>query len=211
MPASPASTSTAARAMPGVLGVFTGADLAAAGVKGLPTTPDFRRADGASTVSPLRRGLAHEFARYVGEAVAAVVAESREQARDALDAIVLDLEELPSVTDARAAPQAGARVVFAEAPDNIAAEMRTATRPRPRRPSPAPRIGSRSTSTTSASRLADGAAIGRRPLRRASGRIEVRISNQMPTGVAGGIAGACPTWRRRRCTCSSATSAAASA
>jgi carbon-monoxide dehydrogenase large subunit len=54
----------------------------------------------------------------------AVVAESREQARDALDAIVLDLEELPSVTDARAARQAGAAVVTAEAPDNIAAEMR---------------------------------------------------------------------------------------
>ena len=114
----------AARAMPGVIGVFTGADLAAAGVKGLPTTPDFRRADGRSTVSPLRRALAHEVARYVGEAIVAVVAESREQARDALDAIVLDLEELASVTDARAAVQAGAAVVTAEAPDNIAAEMR---------------------------------------------------------------------------------------
>jgi len=55
----------AARAMPGVIGVFTGADLAAAGVKGLPTTPDFRRADGRSTVSPLRRALAHEVARDV--------------------------------------------------------------------------------------------------------------------------------------------------
>src|SRR6187200_3023466 len=76
--------------------VFTGADLDAAGVKGMPTTPDFRRADGRRTATALRRGLAHEFARYVGEAVAAVVAESREQARDALEAIGLDMEELPA-------------------------------------------------------------------------------------------------------------------
>src|SRR6185436_20149306 len=41
----------AARSMPGVLGVFSGADLDAAGVRGLPTTPDFRRADGRSSAS----------------------------------------------------------------------------------------------------------------------------------------------------------------
>ena len=143
----------AARAMPGVLGVFTGADLEAAGVKGMPTTPGLpARRRPQHRRPPLRRGLAHEFARYVGEAVAAVVAESREQARDAIEAIVLDLEELPAVTDARAARQ--------RAPPSSSPRRRTtspprcamATRPRPRRRSPAPRIGSRSTSTTSASR-----------------------------------------------------------
>jgi len=183
----------AARAMPGVIGVFTGADLAAAGVKGLPTTPDFRRADGRSTVSPLRRALAHEFARYVGEAIAAVVAESREQARDALDAIVLDLEELASVTDARAAVQAGAAVVTAEAPDNIAAEMRhgdaAATE------AAFARAAHRVALDVVNQRLAPSPMEPRSVVARfdeASGRIEVRISNQMPTAVGGGIAATLP-------------------
>jgi len=49
----------AARAMPGVVAVYTGAELAAAGVEPMPTTPDFRRADGQKAVSPPRRALAH--------------------------------------------------------------------------------------------------------------------------------------------------------
>ena len=183
----------AARAKPGVLGVFTGAELAAAGVKGMATTPDFRRADGRSTVSPLRRALAHEFARYVGEAVAAVVAESRDQARDALEAIVLDLEELPSVTDARAARAAGAAVVTSEAPDNIAAEMRhgdaAATE------AAFARAAHRVALDVVNQRLAPAPMEPRSVVARfdeASGRIEVRISNQMPTAVAGGLAASLP-------------------
>src|ERR1035441_9838558 len=98
----------AARAMPGVLAVYTGAEIAAAGIQPLPTSTDFRRADGRTTVSPPRRALAHEFARYVGEPVAAVVAESRNVARDALDAIAIEFEELPSVVGVEAAMGAGA-------------------------------------------------------------------------------------------------------
>jgi len=171
----------AARAMPGVLGVFTGADLEAAGVKPLPTTPDFRRADGRPTVTPLRRGLAHEFARYVGEALAAVVAETREQARDALEAIVLDLEELPAVADARAAREPGAPVVTADAPDNIAAEMRhgdaAATE------AAFARAAHRVALEVHNQRLAPAPMEPRSVVARfdeASGRLEVRIGNQMP-------------------------------
>ncbi len=183
----------AARAMPGVVGVFTGAELAAAGVQGMPTTPDFRRADGRKTVTPLRHALAHEFARYVGEAIAAVVAESREQARDALEAIVADLEELPAVVDALAATQAGAAVVTTEAADNIAAEMRHGNAAATE--AAFARAAHRVALDVHNQRLAPSPMEPRSVVARfdeASGRIEVRISNQMPTGVAGGIAGALP-------------------
>src|SRR5471030_2711199 len=72
----------AARALDGVLAVYTGAELVAAGVKAMPGSAGFVRTDGKSA-SPERWALAHEFARYVGEAVAAVVATTRDVARDA--------------------------------------------------------------------------------------------------------------------------------
>ncbi|MEO5883278.1 MAG: molybdopterin cofactor-binding domain-containing protein [Caldimonas sp.] len=183
----------AARALPGVIGVFTGADLVAAGVGGMPTIPDFRRPDGRSTVSPLRRPLAHEFARFVGQPIAAVVAETRDQARDALDAIVADLEELPSVTDARAARAEGAAVVTDEAPDNVAAEMRhgdaAATE------AAFARAAHRVALDVFNQRLAPSPMEPRSIVARfdeATNRIEVRVSNQMPTAVAASIATVLP-------------------
>jgi len=115
---------SAARAAPGVLAVWTGAELAQAGVKPIPTAAEFRRADGKTTVSPPRRALAHEYVRFVGEAVVAVVAESRKAARDAVEAVLVDYEDLPSVGDAQSATAPGAAALCADAPDNIAAEMR---------------------------------------------------------------------------------------
>ena len=81
--------------MPGVLAVFTGADLVAAGVKPLPARAGFKRADGRR--APRRRATRWRVGevRFVGEAVAAVVAETREQARDAAEAVLVDYEELP--------------------------------------------------------------------------------------------------------------------
>ncbi len=114
----------AARAMPGVLAVYTGAELAAAGVKPIPSIDVFKRADGKVLVTPARRALAHERVRFVGEAVAAVVAETREAARDACEAVMVDFDELPAVVDAVAATAPGAAVIDPDAPDNIAAEMR---------------------------------------------------------------------------------------
>ncbi|WP_374669279.1 xanthine dehydrogenase family protein molybdopterin-binding subunit [Ramlibacter sp.] len=115
---------TAARAMPGVVLVATGAELAAAGVKPLPGSPNFKRADGSPAASPLRRVLAHEQACFAGEAVALVVAETLEQARDAAEAVQVDYDALPHVTGLEAATTAGAPAVCEAAPDNIAAEMR---------------------------------------------------------------------------------------
>ncbi|MCJ0765533.1 xanthine dehydrogenase family protein molybdopterin-binding subunit [Variovorax terrae] len=113
----------AARALPGVRAVWTGAELAQAGVKPMPG-PGFQRADGAPGASPPRRALAHERVRFVGEPVAAVVAETMQQARDAAEAVFVDYEELPAVVDARQATAAGASALCPEAPDNLAAEMR---------------------------------------------------------------------------------------
>ncbi|MDP3138501.1 MAG: xanthine dehydrogenase family protein molybdopterin-binding subunit [Burkholderiaceae bacterium] len=114
----------AARAMPGVLCVVTGAELVADGVKPMPGAAAFKRADGSPAATAARRALAHEFARFVGEPVAAVVALNFEQARDAAEAVMVDYEELPMVVDAALAIAPGAPAVCDAAPDNIAAEAR---------------------------------------------------------------------------------------
>jgi len=114
----------AAAAMPGVATVLTGADLVRAGVKPIPNSGDFRRADGGPTVTPSHHALAVNTARFVGEAVAAVVAATPLQARDAAERVEVDYEPLTAVVDAVAAAAAGAPKVVADAPDNIACEIR---------------------------------------------------------------------------------------
>ncbi|GGF48191.1 carbon monoxide dehydrogenase [Aliidongia dinghuensis] len=113
-----------ALAMPGVVAVLTGADLVAAGVKPLPLAPMFKRPDGSPAETPLRPALAHEVVRFVGEAVAAVIAETRDQAKDALEGIQVEYEELPVVTALADAVAPGAPQVWPAASDNIAAQMR---------------------------------------------------------------------------------------
>ena len=115
---------SAARAMPGVLHIATGADLVAAGVKPMAGSVGFKRADGTPSAAPPRRALAHEVVRFVGEPVAAVVALTLQQARDAAEAIAIDYDELPMSVDMDAATASGATALCAEAPDNIAAETR---------------------------------------------------------------------------------------
>jgi carbon-monoxide dehydrogenase large subunit len=116
--------SAAALAMPGVLKIVTGADLVADGVKPIPGSSGFPRADGSPGVSPVRRVLAHERVRFVGEAVAAVVAQTLQQARDAAEAVLVDYDELPMVVDMQDATAPGAPALVPEAPDNIACETR---------------------------------------------------------------------------------------
>ena len=113
-----------ARAMPGVVAVYTGAQLVAAGVKPIPLAPAFTRPDGTPMTAAPKRALAHEFVRYVGEPMAAVVASTREQARAAADAITADLEELPTVASVHAATRSGAPGVWAAASDNVCAVAR---------------------------------------------------------------------------------------
>ncbi|MBB1091012.1 xanthine dehydrogenase family protein [Rhodopseudomonas palustris] len=115
--------SAAARALPGVESVLTGADLVADAVGTIPTLPIFKRPDGSPMALPPRRLLAHEIVRFVGEPVAAVVASSQAAAQAAAEAVVVEYQELPAVTDPTAAIQPGAPVVYDTAPDNIVAAM----------------------------------------------------------------------------------------
>jgi carbon-monoxide dehydrogenase large subunit len=111
-----------AAGMPGVVKVVTGAELAAAGVKPIPSMPGMP--DGSPVRTAARRVLAHERVRYVGEAVAIVVAETLQQARDAAEAVWVEYEELPHVTDLAQAAEAGAPEVYEGAGGNIAAQLR---------------------------------------------------------------------------------------
>jgi carbon-monoxide dehydrogenase large subunit len=113
----------AAGSMPGVLAVYTGAALAESGVKPIPNAQGFARPDGSPSTAPPHRALAHEVVRFVGEPVAAVVAESREQARDAAEAILVEYEDLPAVVETMRALAADAPRLWEKAPGNIAAEM----------------------------------------------------------------------------------------
>jgi carbon-monoxide dehydrogenase large subunit len=113
---------SAARAVAGVVAVFTGAEMVEAGVKPVAVALPFKRPDGSPLAVPPKRALAHEVVRYVGEAVVAVVADSREAAKAAAAAVMVDYEDLPAVADALAATQPGASAVWPAAPDNIAAE-----------------------------------------------------------------------------------------
>jgi len=115
--------SAAARAMPGVESVLTGADLVADAVGTIPTLPIFKRPDGSPMALPPRRLLAHEIVRFVGEPVAAVIASSQAAAQAAAEAVVVEYQELPAVTDPTAAIQPEAPVVYDTAPDNIVAAM----------------------------------------------------------------------------------------
>jgi carbon-monoxide dehydrogenase large subunit len=115
---------SAAAAMAGVVRVLSGADLVAAGVKPLGGVAGLKRPDGSDCATPPRRALAHERVRFVGEPVAAVVACSLQQAKDAAEAIMVEYEELPMVVDLQRAIAPGAPVICEAAPDNISAEMR---------------------------------------------------------------------------------------
>jgi len=108
-----------ARTMPGVLGVFTAADLRDGGVGLMPASKG-KNHDGSATPQPPQTALAEAKVRYVGDPVALVVAETAKQARDAADAVLLDIEPLPAVTNARTAAEPGAPLLHDDAPENLA-------------------------------------------------------------------------------------------
>jgi len=114
---------SAAAAMPGVIAIFTSADLEADGVNPVPVLPMLARADGTPNASPPRRFLAKGRVRHLGEPVAAIIAETRAAGLDAAEAIIVDYESLPAVVDMHEAIAAGAPALCPEAPDNISAEI----------------------------------------------------------------------------------------
>ena len=110
----------AAAAHPGVVAIFTGKDIAEAGINGVPCgwQVDFKNGD--TMKEPPHPLLVADKVRHVGDAVAIVIAETREAAKDAAELVEVDYEELPAVTDPYKAVQDGAPLVHDEAPKNMA-------------------------------------------------------------------------------------------
>src|SRR5881296_529711 len=108
---------SAALRAPGVLAVFTGADVDGLGT--MTMTLKRKRPDGSPMFARPHRGLTRDRVRYVGDPIALVVAETRAQAEDAADLVRVDYEPLPSVTSTAAAAEAGSAAVWDECPDNI--------------------------------------------------------------------------------------------
>src|SRR5512134_1820183 len=108
--------------VPGVIAAWSMADLRADGVKHIPFPPLFKRADGSPMAAPPRTPLAEGKVFYAGQPVVAIVAETREQAQDAADLVVIDYEDLPCVVDPRKAIEPGAPLLWEQASGNVAAE-----------------------------------------------------------------------------------------
>src|SRR5713101_3455770 len=108
----------AARAMPGVLGAYTGADLAEYGT--LKCIVPFNNRDGTPMKRPPRPALPTDKVRYVGDPVAFVVAETLLEAKDAAEAVEVEIDALPAVVRPEEAARAGAPLLYEEAPSNVA-------------------------------------------------------------------------------------------
>jgi carbon-monoxide dehydrogenase large subunit len=111
---------SAAKAMPGVLGVWTGADLASANYKPFICGLPLKSRDGSPLLQTNRPALATDKVRFVGDPLAVVVAETAAQARDAAEAVEVDIEPLPAVTNAAEAAKPGAPQLYDHIPNNVA-------------------------------------------------------------------------------------------
>lgn len=110
----------AAKEMPGVLGVWTGADLAAANYNPFTCGMPLKNRDGSPLLQTNRPALVTDKVRYVGDPVAFVVAVTVAQARDAAEAVELDIDPLPAVTNAEEATKPGAPQLYDHIPNNVA-------------------------------------------------------------------------------------------
>ena len=177
--------------MAGVVAVYTGADLLAAGVKPIPVAATFKPPGGRPFTAPPKRALAVEWVRFVGEAVAAVVAESKEAARAAASAIGVDYEEHAAVADVLQAIASDAPRVWSQADDNVAAEVHHGD-------AAAAAAAFASAAHTVAldlvnQRLAPTSLEPRSVLATLDGpKLTVRMSSQMPTGVRNSLAEVLP-------------------
>ncbi|MGA7526545.1 MAG: xanthine dehydrogenase family protein molybdopterin-binding subunit [Pseudolabrys sp.] len=113
-----AISTDAAKAMPGVLGIYTAADLSAYGP--LKCNMPLKSRDGSPIRYTPRPALAGDKVRYVGDPVVCVVAETVAQAKDAAEAVAIDIDPLPVVLTPSDAVKAGAPLVFDAVPNNIA-------------------------------------------------------------------------------------------
>jgi carbon-monoxide dehydrogenase large subunit len=112
----------AARAMPGVLGVYTAADMAQYGP--MRSVLPLKNKDGTPLINIERGPLAADRVRFVGDPVAFVVAETKAQAKDAAEAVEMDIDPLPAVTEASAAAAPGAPQLYGHVPGNVVLDFR---------------------------------------------------------------------------------------
>lgn len=110
---------SAARKMPGVLAVLTAKELAADGIGAIHCKTDYKNIDGTAMWKPDHNALAADRVRHVGDPVALVVAETLARARDAAEAVAVEYEILPSVTDTAGALRPGAAQVWPEFKNNL--------------------------------------------------------------------------------------------
>ncbi len=109
----------AAKKAPGVVAVFTGADMAADNVGGLPCGWQIHNKDGSPMAEPPHPVLATGKVRHVGDPVVVVIAETKQQAKDAAEQIAIDYQDLPAAASLRDAIAPGAALVHDEVPGNI--------------------------------------------------------------------------------------------
>jgi carbon-monoxide dehydrogenase large subunit len=108
-----------AKAAPGVVAVFTGADYAADGKGGLPCGWLIHNKDGTPMVEPPHPPLVADFVRHIGDQVAVVIADTKAEARDAAELIEVDYEALTPIIDTAEAVKANAPQVWPQAKNNI--------------------------------------------------------------------------------------------
>jgi carbon-monoxide dehydrogenase large subunit len=109
----------AARAMPGVLAVYTADDLAAGGTVPMPARQVMNNRDGTPMLQPVRHVLATDKVRHVGEAVACVIAESVAAAKDGAEAVVMEIDPLPAISEPAAADASDAPLLYDDVPGNV--------------------------------------------------------------------------------------------
>jgi carbon-monoxide dehydrogenase large subunit len=109
-----------ARVLPGVSLVLTAAEMNAAGITHIPPGVQMSGPGEAKPIIPRYPPLAEDRVRYVGQPIACVIAETKAAAKDALEAIALEIDPLPAVTTASRAAAPGAVQIHDEAPGNIA-------------------------------------------------------------------------------------------
>ena len=171
----------AAKAMPGVYGLITGQDLLAAGVKPMARPMNFKRADGGPLSSTTRYPLATDTVRFVGEPIVAVVADTEENARNAVEAIQIEFDPLQSASTLADALAPNAPL-FTDAPDNRVAETRYGD------------ITATQAAFAQAAHVIHLDIVNQRVAALAieprsvlaypeNGRLTIRMSSQMPTGV----------------------------
>ena len=108
----------AARGAPGVVAVFTGADLEADGVGGVPCGWQIHSKDGSPMTEPKHPVLAVGKVRHVGDPVAVVIAATRAEAKTAAELLEIEYEDLPGIASVRDAVAPGAACVHDDAPGN---------------------------------------------------------------------------------------------